>query len=95
MCQGGIFSIRGAGTETLRYLTPGKPSVFPILPPRGNRCFPDPLPVRFSIPAKQSYKKLQEYSWSFLYDVRVRRIELRSKDWKSLILPLNYTRFFF
>ena len=36
-------------TETLRYLTLGKPTVFPFLPPRGNKCFPDPLLVRFSV----------------------------------------------
>ena len=40
-----------AGWETLRYLTLWKPAVFqqasPCLPPRGNKCFPDPLPVRF------------------------------------------------
>ena len=37
---------------TLRYLTPGKPTVFPILPPRENKCFPDPFPVRFQPSSK-------------------------------------------
>src|SRR3989344_1868559 len=39
--------LRRALGRTLRYLTFGKPTVFPFLPSRGNQSFPDPLPVRF------------------------------------------------
>lgn len=43
---------------TLRYLTSGKPTVFPNLPPRENKCFPDPFPVRFLSEIKTHYIRL-------------------------------------
>ena len=33
--------------------TPGKPTVFPILPPRENKCFPDPFPVQVPSPPRK------------------------------------------
>jgi len=41
-----------APSWTLRCLTPGEPTVLPILPPRENTCFPDPFPVRLQLSRK-------------------------------------------
>jgi len=46
-----------AGTETLRYLTPGKPTVFPILPPRENAIFPTPFRPILSTRRKSAFRR--------------------------------------
>ena len=64
----------------------GKPTVFPVLPPRENRCFPDPFPT-----ATRTNKKPKETNFLI---VRVAVIETASYPWEGHVLPLNHTRIF-
>src|SRR3989344_8460900 len=48
-----------------RIRTSGKPTVCPFLPPRGNRCFPDPLPAPHPSPFLTKKKYLLRFPLFF------------------------------
>ena len=77
------------GKETLRYLTPLKPSVFPFSS-TGKLEFP---PTHFLFDSQHSPLQEQKHQQMPVFSfVRVRRIELLSFDWQPNVLPLNHTR---
>ena len=71
-----VYAVLPAG-----YLTPGKPTVFPVLPPRENESFPDPFPVRFLHKGKEAVFMSSRQESNLHYRLR-----------KPAFYPLNYGR---